>query len=142
MFRLFSAFGGLLLIDEAFDDDAVLGSKIDEQTEFHTGGFEVVDELRAMLVGESRDGFEFKDDLVAANHIRDEGVAQLAALVGQWDLTLGVIWDVLERQLHLQTLLIDGFSETTAFFPIHFEQRVADTEGFVGVDKRRFHGGC
>jgi len=34
IFRLFSGFGGLLLIHEAFNDDAVLGSEIELPTEY------------------------------------------------------------------------------------------------------------
>jgi hypothetical protein len=41
------------LVGKAFDNDALLGSEIDERAQFHASGFEVVDDLRAMLVGES-----------------------------------------------------------------------------------------
>jgi len=80
IFRVFSVFRGLLLMDKAFDDDTAFGSEVDEEAEFHAGGFEVIEDLRAMLVGEIRHGFEFENDLVVANHIRDEGVAQLGPL--------------------------------------------------------------
>ena len=80
IFRAFRAFPGPLLIDKAFDDDTAFGSGVEEEAEFHAGGFGVIDDLRAMLVGEIRHGFEFENDLVVANHIRDEGVAQLGPL--------------------------------------------------------------
>jgi hypothetical protein len=43
-FWVFSVVSGQS-IHEAFDDNAVLGSKVDEQAEFHGGGFGVVDDL-------------------------------------------------------------------------------------------------
>ncbi len=41
-------------------------AEVDEQTEFQSGGFQVVEHLSAELVGQVAGAFDLKDDLVEA----------------------------------------------------------------------------
>src|SRR5690606_23833438 len=45
-------------------------AKVDEQSEAMAGRVEVIDHLCPVFVGESRDGLEFHQDFVEANHVR------------------------------------------------------------------------
>ena len=45
-------------------------AEVDEQTELEIGCAKVVQDLRPMLVGEYRNGFDFHDDLLVAYKIR------------------------------------------------------------------------
>lgn len=45
-------------------------SEIDEKTQLHSGGVQVVDHLRAMFVDEMRKSFELNDNLAVADEIR------------------------------------------------------------------------
>ncbi len=83
-----------------------------------------------MFTGKGGYGFDFKDDLVSANHIPGKRVAELAALVGWRYLVLCVMRNVSEREFHLQALLIDRFCEAAAFLLVPRKEGVSHEERF------------
>ena len=64
---------GLRLYSLRFRNASVLQawivSKIYEKTKLKSGCVQVVQELRAMLIGQRRDGFQFNDNFLEANII-------------------------------------------------------------------------
>jgi hypothetical protein len=110
-------------------------AEVDEQTELHACGLEIVDDLGTMLVGEIWDGLQLQNDLPEANDVWNEGVFETAAFVEERELALSVERDSLNFKFGLQTFLIDGLSKTASFELIDLKASSSNAEGFFGVDQ-------
>ncbi len=108
---------------DAFDLRFRVMAEVDQQAEFQARRLEVVLNLRAVLVSQFRHGFQFHDDLVVADEVGLVFRAQRTVFVFQSQRHLGHEGNALQAQFDLQALLVNGFEETAALFPVNLETR-------------------
>ena len=58
-------------------------TEVDEKPDFQRGRFQIVHKLGAMFGREMGDGFEFDEDIVAAEEIRDIGLLEGLSPIGE-----------------------------------------------------------
>jgi hypothetical protein len=97
-FRVFRAFRGafLGLADDPFVFYLARRAEVDQQTESEARCFEVIVDLRSMLVRQLRNRLDFYDDLIEAQKIGLVFLFQRPALVTQQQLALGSERDSLQ----------------------------------------------
>ena len=78
-----------------------MSSKVDQQAQSKTGRFQVVVNLRPMLVADRRHRFDFQDDFVEANEIWNIFLSQFSAFVAKVKLLLCTEWKRLQIHLNL-----------------------------------------
>src|SRR6266487_949620 len=67
--------------DEALVFHFGIMAEVHEQTECAAGCAEIVQQLRAMLIGQGRDGFDFDNDRTVTNEVRHERLNERTAIL-------------------------------------------------------------
>jgi hypothetical protein len=114
--------------DDAFDFSKRLVSKVDEKSEFEASSFEIILNLRAMRVRQLFDGFEFNDDFVVTNEVRDIFAVQLCSFVFDLQTGLRDSRNIGQPKLDFQAFLINWLKKPCAFVPINFKQTTTNGE--------------
>ncbi len=65
----YTEMGDLLANDSLIFESGIV-AKINQEAEFHVARFQIIMQLRAMVISEFRCGFEFHDDLFKADKVR------------------------------------------------------------------------
>lgn len=115
-------------------------AEVDEQAQRQAGGVEIIDDLGAMFIRQCGNGFEFQENRVVANKIRNENLLEGLAFVLDLEPPLGGERNALKLHLDFEAFLIDGFEEPAAFFVIDLETRADDSVTFVAKEDFRHDG--
>ena len=68
---------------EAFVFQSWVMTKVDKQTQFAAGRAKIIQDLRAVLIDQGGNSFDFGDDLIVANEIRVEYLNQRVTAILQ-----------------------------------------------------------
>ena len=103
------------------------------------GGFEVVEELRFVNLGQGSNGLQLDYDLVIHEKVGTKVAGEDAfVLHGQPGLTL--VWDAAQLELVGQGLIVDRLEKAGAEKAMHFHGRADDGVGQVFVEEGVNHG--
>src|SRR6266511_6145316 len=98
---------------------------------------QIIQELRAMLIGQSRDGFQFHDNFLEANVVRLVSLLQYSTTIDESERWFSNRWNPLVFKLDGQALLIDGFQKAAALLVVHLEIGVNNVVAFFLVNDFR-----
>jgi hypothetical protein len=110
-------------------------TEIHQDPEAELGGIQVIQNLSAVFVREMRNRFQFDDDFIETDEIRDESLLQRRAFVIEPQDALRVERDTLKPELQRQALMKDRLQKTTAFLLIHLKTCADDAVTFFRVDQ-------
>jgi len=112
--------------DDALDLDLRKMTKIYQYPQFELRCFEIVLHLGSMFIRQLCHRFEFEDDLLKTNEVRNVGREQRSAFVFQGQRSLGNVQNALEAQFKFHTLLVNRLKKSAAFLSINFEASTSD----------------
>jgi hypothetical protein len=101
-------------------------AEVDQETQAVAGGFQVIENLSAVLVRGFFDGFEFEDYLFAADEVCPIGLVEPLALIGQRKFDLAAVRNAPVGKLSFKAFLINSFQETSTHFAIDCVHRALD----------------
>ena len=119
--------------NDAFDFSKRVVSKVDEKSEFEASSFEIILNLRAMRVRQLFDGFEFSDDLVVTDEVRDIFASQLCSFVFELQTGLRNGRNTRQPELDFQAFLINRLKKPCTFVPIYFKQATTNGETLLRI---------
>src|ERR1700704_2346878 len=101
--------------DEALVFQFGIVAEVYEQPEFTAGGTEIVQKLRAVLIDQCRNGFDFDNDPVVADEIGGERLKEGLVAISHGPRGLPPDWNALRFHLHFIALVVNGFEKAAAF---------------------------
>ena len=113
-------------------------AEVHKQAQFATGCAEVIQELRAVLIDQGGDGFDFEDDLVMANEVRGERLNESTPAILQSPRSLRLKWDSLQFQFDLQALVINRLEKAAALLFVNGKTRADDGIAFILIKQFGF----
>src|ERR1700736_2021884 len=90
---------------QALDLNSRRSTKVDQQSQLHSGGPEIIDRLRPMLGRNGPRRLQLYYDPTVADEISDIGLAQRLSTIGQAQRLPRLKWNAAPSELHLQALL-------------------------------------
>jgi hypothetical protein len=96
-------------------------AKVREQTQFASGRAQIIQDLRAVLITQDGDAFDFENDFVVANEIWVECLDQSAGAILQCLGSFRKERNSLEFELDLQALVVNRFVKAAAFIFVNLE---------------------
>ena len=124
----------LVSAEEAFVFHSWIMTEVREQAQFAAGCAEIIQELRAVLIGQGRDGFDLEDDLVVANEVGCKRLNESAAAILQGLRCLRLKWNSLELKFDFQPLVINRLEKAAALIFVNGEARADDGIAFIFVN--------
>ena len=116
--------------------------EIHEQAYRQSSCVKIVQELRAMLIGQFRNGLEFHHYRFEANQVRLVGVFQGLSLVLKPQRWLGDKSNFLKAKFYLEAFLVNRLQKAAAFFAVNLKTGAENPVGFLFVGKVVLaHGG-
>src|SRR6266540_4009192 len=98
-------------------------TEVHKQSKPQSCSFQIIQNLRAMLVRQLLHRLQLDDYFLVAKEIRDITLFQLEAFVSEPYCRLRRERYLLQTEFEFQTLLINRLDEYVAFFLIHLEAR-------------------
>src|SRR5438445_10731282 len=98
-----------------------VSAKIHEQCQSIARGVQIVKDLRAMLICQSRYGFDLHDHVPKADEIRLKPLTQWLSRVAQWQRRLRLKWYALHAEFKLQAFLINRFREPVSLLVVNLK---------------------
>lgn len=110
-------------------------AKVDQNPKFKPAGFQIIENLRAMLVSKFGDGLEFDDYFVVADKIREIFLSENSTSIFKGQSRLRDCWDAAMLEFNAQTFLIHRLVEAAALVFVNFEARANDCVALVLEDE-------
>ena len=96
-------------------------SEIHQDAKLKTGCVQIIQELPAMLIGQSRDSFQFHDNFLEANVVRFVSLLQYSTTIAENERWSSNRRNPLVFKFDRQALLIDGFKKAAALLVVYLE---------------------
>jgi hypothetical protein len=106
-------------------------TEVDQQSEFVSGGVEVIQDLGTVLAGQLLNRFDFKDDFPKAHEIGEIALLERASFVVERQPHLRLPGYSLYLQFVFQALLVDRFEKSAPFLRIDLEAATNYPVGFL-----------
>jgi hypothetical protein len=123
---------------ESFVFQSWIMAKVHKQTQFAAARAKVIQDLRAVFIGQDGNSLDFDDDLIVANEIRAECLKQLATAILRTLRWFRHEWNSLEFEFNLQAFVIDRFVDTAALIFVKLEACTNDRVTFFPINQFRF----
>ena len=96
-------------------------AKVDEKPKFKPAGFQVIENLSAMLVHQFGEGLQFNDYFVVADKIGEIFLVENSASIFKGQSGLRDCWDVAILEFNAKTFLINRLVKAAALVFVNFE---------------------
>jgi hypothetical protein len=110
-------------------------AKVNEKTQLKPAGFQVIENLSAMLVSEFGDRLQFDDYFVVADKIREIFLAENSTSVLQGQSRLRDRWNAGMLEFNAETFLIYRLVKAAALVFVNFEASANNGIRFVFEDE-------
>ena len=110
-------------------------AKVDEKPKFKPAGFQVIEDLSAMLVSEFGDGLQLDDDFLVANKIGKIFLVENFPSIFKGQSGLRDCWDAAMLEFNAQTFLIHRLVKAAALVFVNFEASANNGIAFLLEDK-------
>src|ERR1700681_3824264 len=119
--------------DEALVFHFGIVAEVYEQPEFTAGGAKIVQKLRAVLIDQCRNGFDFDNDPIVADEIGGERLNESTVAISQGLRRLRQERHALRFKFNFQALVVNGFEKAAAFLFVNGKTRADDGVALVFV---------
>ena len=110
-------------------------AKVDEKPKFKPAGFQVIENLSAMLVRESRESLQLDDYFVVADKIGEIFLVENSASIFKGQSRLRNCWDAAILEFNAKTFLIHRLVKAAALVFVNFEAGANNGITFLLEDK-------